>query len=364
MAQNNQGAPARKQQTATAQQGPKLFTLNEVTHHLAVAKPQFDSMVRANSLPLQWEAEMAFARDLVMADERLRRVVPDTLAAALRNIAFVGLTLNPIKQHCKIIARWNNQTKVYEACFLPMYRGLVYLATQSGVADVAADVVYREDKFSIERRSDGDFYTHGINVLVPRGTETNPFIGAWVSARMPKTGARKVEWVPADDIYRMREQSESYKDNEGKVRPNSPWVKWFDEQAKKSALKRASKRWEEETYESTQWQRFQTAVDLDHKAEGGGVTIEGTAEETGPKLSIEQCVEIEGAASQLHLKDVNKYIAKICAAYGATVLSEVPASKHAEILERIKAAKAEDDKRAAAKAGAPKGEQPNETAKS
>ena len=341
---------AQPQQTQTAQKTqapprPKLFTLNEVTHHLVVAKPVFDTVVTKEQLPLVWDSELAFARDLVMADDYLRQVVPETLASALRNIAHVGLTLNPIKQHCKIIARWNREQKVFEAHFLAMYRGLVYLATQAGVHDVGTDVVYKADEFAIERRSDGDWFTHKINVMVVRGTEDNPFIGAWVSARMPQSAERKVEWVPAPDIYRMRDQSDSYLDREGHVRPNSPWVKWFDEQAKKSAIKRASKRWEEAIDHSSRWQRFQTAVDLDHKAEGG-TTIEGHATVVDePKLSIEQCAEIEKAAAELKLKDVNKYVSKMCAAYGVDALSEVPVSRFKEILERIAAAKAEVDKR-------------------
>ena len=108
---------AQQQQTQTqtkAPQKPKLFTLNEVTNHLVVARPVFETVVRQEGLPLVWDSEFAFARDLVMADEYLRRVVPETLAAALRNIAHVGLTLNPIKQHCKIkfflnIRRGGNQ---------------------------------------------------------------------------------------------------------------------------------------------------------------------------------------------------------------------------------------------------------------
>jgi len=340
-----------QQQTATkttqAPQKPKLFTVNEVTNHLVVARPVFETVVRKEGLPLVWDSEFAFARDLVMADEYLRRVVPETLASALRNIAHVGLTLNPIKQHCKIIARWNRDSGVFEAHFLAMYRGLVYLATQAGVYDIGTDVVYKADEFTVGRSSEGDTFSHKINVYAVRGSEDNPFIGAWVAARMPHGNERKVEWVPAADIYLMREQSDSYKDKEGNVRKNSPWVKWFDEQAKKSALKRASKRWEEAMDLDTKWQRFQTAVDLDHKAEGG-ITVDGHATVVDePKLTIEQCAEIEKKALELRLKDTNKYLLKMCAAYGVEALSEVPASKYKEVLERIAVGKAELDKREA-----------------
>jgi recombinational DNA repair protein RecT len=338
-------ATAQKTQQQT-QQRPKLFSLEEVTHHLTVARPTFDSVVAHDQLPLVWDSEFQFARDLVMKDDWLRRCLPQTLASVLQNIAHVGLTLNPIKHHCTIVARWNKDDKVFEASFLSMYRGLVYLATQAGVHDIVADVVYKADSFLLVRKSSGDEYEHGINIRVARGADGNPFQGAYVSAKMPNSSERKVEWVPAEDIYKMREQSDSYKDDQGNVRPNSPWVKWFDEQAKKSALKRASKRWEEAMDHGAKWQRFQQAVALDHLAEGR--IIEGQAEEVEvEKLTVEQITDIETKAKELGHGDVNKYLRKVCAAYGTEVLADVDKKYYNEILERIAASKAEVEKRRA-----------------
>ena len=336
-------ATAQKTQQQTPPR-PKLFSFDEVTNHLTVARPVFDNVVTHDQLPLVWDSELQFARDLVMKDDYLRRCLPQTLSSVLQNIAHVGLTLNPIKQHCTIVARWDKDNKVFEASFLSMYRGLVYLATQAGVHDIVADVVYKADVFKLLRKSSGDEYEHEINIAVSRGAEGNPFLGAYVSAKMPNSSERKVEWVPADDIYKMRDQSDSYKNDQGVIRPNSPWVKWFDEQAKKSALKRASKRWEEAMDHGAKWQRFQQAVALDHLAEGR--IIEGEAKEVVvEKLSVEQITEIEAKAKELGHGDVNKYLRKVCAAYGTEVLADVPAKCYTEILERIAHSKAEVDKR-------------------
>ncbi|HSV90948.1 MAG TPA: recombinase RecT [Nitrospiraceae bacterium] len=335
---------AKAQQTAAAR--PSLLSEEQVMHQLVQAQTVFKTVATQEQSPLQWDSELDFARAIVMNDptDRLRQVVPETLANAMRDLAHVGLTLNPVKHFCTLIARWNDRAKVLEAHVMFMYRGLVYLATQAGVHDIQCDVIYKADAFKIARRSDGDYFEHEINITVPRDKD-NFFLGAYVAARMPKTGERKVEWVPAEDIFKMREESDSYLDREGKVRPNSPWVKWFDEQAKKSALKRATKRWEESIDEGSRWQRLHHAVDLDHRSEGG-TTIEGVATEVEvQKLSVDQITEIETKAQELGHIDVNKYLRKVCAAYGTEVLADIPAKCYPEILERIAASKAEVEKR-------------------
>jgi recombinational DNA repair protein RecT len=228
----------------------------------------------------------------------------------------------------------------------------VYLATQAGVHDIQCDVVYKADEFKLERRSDGDFFSHTINILAARDGETNPFLGTYVAARMPKSGERKVEWVPREDIFRMRDKSDSYTDDKGAIRPNSPWVQWFDEQAKKSGLKRAVKRWEETIDDGSRWQRLHAAIDLDHKAESG-TTIEGAATEVEEqKLSVDQIAAIEAAAKEVGHGDVNKFLRRICAAYGTEVLADLPAKHFREVLERIAVSKAEMQKRRAGKGAA------------
>lgn len=338
---------ASKTTTATKPKTAQLRSADEITGYLVKAQTTFKTVVATEQASLVWEKELRFARDIVMNDptDKLRLCVPDTLAAAMESIAHVGLTLNPIKHHCTIIARWNTKASVFEAHFLPMYRGLVYLGTQAGVHDIDVDVVYKADTFAVGRNETGGYVRHEINFSVPRN-EDNTFTGVYVLARMPKSNERKVEWVPAEDIILMRDQSDGYKDAQGVIRPTSPWVKWFDEQAKKSGLKRASKRWEEAVDDGTRWQRFQRAVDLDHRAEGH--TIEGTATEIEvPKLTLQQIAAIESKAKELGQGDVGKYLDKMCRALGAEALGEVPAKMYNEIIERIAVAKAEVDKRRA-----------------
>lgn len=318
--------------TQAASKVTPLPTAIEITDYLVPAKTVFDQAVSAG-LPLRWDAEVGFAVARVMSDERLRKCQRDSLVYAVQQIANVGLSLNPIKGHCTIIARWSEAEACFLASFMPMYRGLVYLATQAGCSSVVADVVYKADKFSVRRTSEGDFFEHDIAVTIQRDTVENPCMGGYCAARMPN-GERKVEWVPIDDLVKMRAQSDSYLGKDGNPNPNSPWVKWFDEQCKKSAIKRASKHWEEMMQSDERWGAFRTAVDLDHKAGGGGITIEHATQEEA-KITIEQVAEIEAKAAEIGLNDVNRYLSKVCAAYNVTALSELPESKMDEVLDRI-----------------------------
>lgn len=320
-----------------------VFTLDSINQALVPLQPEFEK-AKAVGAPIDWGAELGFASDLILKNDKLRSATQESLLAAMRNVLHVGLTLNPIKHHCVLIPAWNDVAKRYEVQFRPMYRGLIYLGTSAGVHDITVDVVYEADSFELERRSDGDWFIHKINIKMVRGGEGNGFQGAYVSARMPASKEHKVEWVPADDIFAMRAQSDSYKDAQGNIRDNSPWVKWFDEQAKKSAINRASKRWEEAVDNSPAWKRFQTAVNLEYQAEGGGRTIEAEA-----MLTLEQIAAIEKAASEIPKVNLPTYIGKMAGAYGATTMTEVPAAKYEEILERVKKAKA--DKVAAALKG-------------
>jgi recombinational DNA repair protein RecT len=239
---------AAAQPAATTTEQKYLMPIG-VDKLLGDARQMFTQIVAGlpAKLRVDYMREGQFFKALVLrgpSNETLRQCHPGSLMAAFNNSASLGLTLNPIKKHCTIIARWNKAEKIFEADNLIMYQGLMYLATQAGIKDIRVDVVYSADKFEIERRSDGDFFIHKINTVTKRGSEGNDFQGVYVAARMPGATQCIVEWIPKEDIFAMRDRSDSYL-KDGKPNPNSPWVGWFDEQAKKGGLKRASKRWEE-----------------------------------------------------------------------------------------------------------------------
>lgn len=355
-------------------QAVTLLSDNNVGQILQSTRDNFSGQVERSRIQsiINFAKESALARQIIGRDTRLQQCTPESIQNTFMNVAFTGLSLNPVKQHATFLARWNDRIKGYECTLSIMYRGLMWLAGQAGVTDISVDVVYTADKISITKSDEGDKFEHQISIGVPRDEISSKFLGVYVAAKMPGSTNRKVEWIPCEDIYRARAKSDSYVDNKGNIRESSPWVQWFDEQAKKVGIKRAQKRWEEAVVENDDWKRFQTAVALDNQIEGvipaKESDIPGTAAHVAAgndkppaeivKLSMAQLTEIEKLVQQVAPNredapnNVSHYMSKIARTYRQNVLSEVDASKFDEIKTRISnAIKAAKEKAAANKKG-------------
>lgn len=315
------------------QQQTALLSPASIENLLGETRAQFVEIVAHLPAKLRndYMREANFAKEIFLrgpGSEYLRKCNPKSLMATFVNSASLGLTLNPIKKHCTIIARYNRDVREFEASNLIMYQGLMFLATQAGVRDIVVDVVYSADDFSMKRTHEGDHYEHVINVTTPRGTSGNEFLGVYVAAKMPGSEYPKVEWIPRDDIYKMRDQSDSYLDDNGNPREKSPWVRWFDEQAKKGGLKRASKRWEEMVEANESWSIFKSAVEQDNRQDHKE-PIEGSSYEM---VSTDQATAINDAIAEARMTKPSI----VLDAYNVDSVSKLPAAKFEEIMKRIK----------------------------
>lgn len=342
-----------------AKQSQQITLLSDasVGQLLQGSRDNFTSIVERSRIQgiINWQKESALAKQIVGKDTRLQQATPESIQNAFMNVAFTGLSLNPVKQHATFLARWNDKIKRYEASLMIMYRGLMWLAGQAGVTDISVDVVYTADKARFWKTDEGDKYEHELAVGVPRDGIANKFVCVYVAATMPGSKKRKLEVIYAEDIYKARDKSDSYLDREtGQPHPKSPWTWAFDEMAKKVGIKRAQKRWEEAVIENDDWKRFQTAVALDNANEGvipaRADDIPGTAEhvkgqeqkeQAEQKLSMAQLTEIEKLASQVAPNsdrfptNTAGYMAKIARTYRCNALDEVAATKFNEIKDRI-----------------------------
>lgn len=325
---------------------PKTGTLTqkEVLEILEPVRNPFMSVVKKSHFDLVWTRERDFAVQLMTKDDRFRKVLREDIVIAMKNLAFVGLSLNPVRQHATLIASYDKWAKRFLCRPMIMYRGLTFLATEAGVHGIKSEVVYRDDKFRHGSSSErgGDWYEYELNPLVDR-IEAN-FVGVFVAARMP-AGDLKVEWMPRKDVFKIRDQSDAYLDEDGHPKPNAPWVKWFDEMAKKADIRRASKHWEEMIGHTEKWDRFLKAVKLDNEAEGiiapRSTDIDGKAEhkEEPPELvSEEQLTTLKTQAPGASFQK------RICAAYNIPKLEQLPAARFTECLQRIETAKIEQQK--------------------
>lgn len=113
--------------------------------------------------------------------------------------------------------------------FMPMLGGVLKLVRNSGeLASIDAQIVYKADKFT---------YRPGID-LVPAHEpdwfgDRGEIVGVYAVAKM-KDGAAYVEILSKKQVEQVRNVSRS--------KSSGPWVTWWDEMARKTAIRRLAKR--------------------------------------------------------------------------------------------------------------------------
>jgi len=326
-----------------------MWSEPEIRKILEPAHRPFMQVVKKDGSKLVWQREADYAVAMVERDVYFRKCPEASLVEAVKNVAFLGLSLNPARQHAVIVPRYDKKLEHYVASLLVMYRGFTHLATEAGVRGIKAEVVYQADHFKYGSSSErgGDWYEYQVEANEERGTPKNAFLGTFVAATMP-AGSLKVEWLTARDVYKIRDMSESYLDAQGSPRRNSPWHvdKWFDEMAKKAGVKRAFKRWEEMMIDAEKWDRFLAAIKIDNETEG----VLNEKIENLPPEDVVTCLSKEQIKDIRTLAPTPGFIKKICQAYAVSSLDKIDARRYGEIQERIKAAREANEARKAQKA--------------
>jgi recombination protein RecT len=113
---------------------------------------------------------------------------------------------------------------------MPMIAGVLKKIRQSGdVAKVSAQVVYEKDEFVWHLGFDEDVTHNPPPLDQPRGKA----IGAYATAVL-KDGSRLLEVMSLEEIEKVRAVS--------RAKGNGPWVSWWGEMARKTVMRRLSKR--------------------------------------------------------------------------------------------------------------------------
>lgn len=192
---------------------------------IADAEQKFTTIAAAGGNLVTYQAEASFALQLVAGSEYLQKCSVESIRNAVINVASVGLTLSPAHKLAYLVPRDG------KACLDISYIGLVKIATDSGaVAAVHATMVRANDKFEY------------IDAFAAPRHKYNPFhtaesrgdiLGAYAVAKLTN-GITQVETLSLEEIEKIRAVSKA---------KNGPWKEWFEEMAKKSVIKRASKLW-------------------------------------------------------------------------------------------------------------------------
>lgn len=213
---------------------------------------------------LSFESESKFAKQLLLNNSFLHNVAvscPRSLADAIVNVASIGLSLNPAEKLAYLIPRniKVSKDKYQTRIFLDVsYMGLIRLATDSGsIKWIRANLVYSSDTFA--DNGPGEKPTHSYSPFAKKD-DRGDFVGVYAVAKT-KDGDYLTEIMPAEDVYSIRDRSESFKKY-----GNGPWKDDFGEMAKKAVIRRMFKtlpRTNERMME-----RLAQAVELSNQNEG------------------------------------------------------------------------------------------------
>lgn len=175
-------------------------------------------------LPPQIKPEkfMRVLQTAVMGNDRLLQSNKTSLFAACVKCAQTGLL--PDGKEAALVS-FKDQVQ-----FMPMLSGILKLVRNSGeLSSITAECVYKNDQFRVWTDEKGQHLNHEPNYFDDRGD----FALVYAVAQT-KDGATYLEVMDKKQIEKIRNSSRSK--NAG------PWVDWFDEMARKSAIRRLSKR--------------------------------------------------------------------------------------------------------------------------
>lgn len=225
-------------------------------------KPDFLKMAPPS---MKLEAEADYAMQILTNNEFLMKVArsnPVSLVSAMKNVAAIGLSLNPAKKQAYLIPRSVKigNDFVSKVFLEPSYMGLCDVATQSGDIEwVQARCVYSNDEFT--DNGIGEKPTHRYNAF---GKDRGEFVGVYCVAKT-KEGDYLTTLMDADQINSIKERSESWKAfKAGKAKSGGPWQSDFEEMAKKSVVRNAFKTWPK----TGNMERLEQAVHLSNENEG------------------------------------------------------------------------------------------------
>jgi recombination protein RecT len=134
--------------------------------------------------------------------------------------------LEPDGRHAHLLPFENRKRGVVECQLIIDYKGLVQLALRTGnIASIHCDSVCENDSFVYDC---GEVVSHKIDFRKPRGEAY-----AFVCIIKMKDGGKKCEVMTRDEVDAIRKRSRSG--------TSGPWVTDYNEMAKKTVFRRASK---------------------------------------------------------------------------------------------------------------------------
>jgi recombination protein RecT len=224
-----------------------------------------------NAYKLNFKKEANFALQSLKANNFLRSTAqdnPDSLLAAITNIAAIGISLNPALREAYLVPR-SKEVKLDIS-----YMGLAKLATDSGsIKWVQAELVRKNDKFILQEMGKAP-----IHQFEPFG-ERGEIVGGYVVAKTIDD-EYLVTFMTIQECHDIRNRTESWKAYQAKKIQSCPWSTDEGEMIKKTIVKRAYKMWPKS-------KRLAEAIELLNEHEGIDFSREKTPHVAASSMSTE-----------------------------------------------------------------------------
>lgn len=192
---------------------------------LGKMQPQFELALPKTGITA--ERFTRVATTAILNDPKLMEADRTSLYSACMRAAQDGLL--PDGREAALVVFSGKNGKI--AQYMPMLAGILKKVRNSGeLVSLTSNVVYSGDEFDYWVDEEGEHLTHKPNMLAPdRGKP----IGVYALAKT-KDGGVYVEVMSIAQVEQVRSSS--------RAKDSGPWVSWWDEMARKTVIRRLSKR--------------------------------------------------------------------------------------------------------------------------
>lgn len=156
----------------------------------------------------------------------LAKCTRDSILRSLLDAAALGIQPGGLMGRGYLVARKNNKNGTVECSFDPGWRGLIDIARRTGqIRRIEAHVVHEKDDFEIMRTP-----LTTIRHKESKDDNPGPVTHAYAAAEFTN-GSVQIEIVSKRDLDKVRKMGAQ----------NGPWASWYDEMARKTAVRRLCK---------------------------------------------------------------------------------------------------------------------------
>lgn len=276
---------------------------------------QHAGQIRA-AMPKHLDADrlLKVAQQAVTTTPALLECYVPSLLGGIMQCAMMGLEPNTVLGHAYLIPFNNRKKNRKDVQVIPGYKGLIDLARRSGhVVSIAAHAVRENDHCDVALGTDSRI-EHRWDWSADRGE----IVGFYAVATF-KDGGHAFEVMTRAEVDKVRDGSQGYQMAKRYNRSDSPWMAHYEQMGRKTVIRRLA------NYLPLSIE-FQTAVQLDHKAETGqsqdlGSVLDGEWSAMPDDEVSSEPAALEHAEPEVIEREVDEFEA----AYAAAEQAEQPA---------------------------------------